>query len=137
MRKGWVLGAGWKCDQPSSPRKIYPFMSYAKAPLISACRRSLVQRCQTRPIAHVAAEASASRACLSKWKNRYDRSGEAGLHDRASDPHASPTQTPPEVGTRIEELRRKHKWSAARIALEFASEGHRARHARLGAGSKG
>lgn len=100
-------------------------MTHANAPLTPAGRLRLVQRCQARPIAHVAAEAGVSRACLSKWKNRYDRLGEAGLHDRASVPHTSPTQTPPEVVDRIEALRREHKWSAARIALELELEGHR------------
>jgi transposase InsO family protein len=100
-------------------------MTHANAPLTPAGRLRLVQRCQARPIAHVAAEAGVSRSCLSKWKNRYDRLGEAGLHDRASVPHASPTQTPAKVVERIEELRREHKWSATRIALELAAEGHR------------
>jgi transposase InsO family protein len=100
-------------------------MTHANAPLTPAGRLRLVQRCQSRPIAHVAAEAGVSRACLSKWKARFDRLGQAGLHDRASVPHASPTQTPPEIVDRIETLRREHKWSAARIALELAGEGHR------------
>jgi hypothetical protein len=33
-------------------------------------RRRLLERCRARPIAHVAAEAGVSWACLSKWKNR-------------------------------------------------------------------
>lgn len=99
-------------------------MSHANAPLTPAGRLRLIERCRTRPIAHVAAEAGVSRACLSKWKARYDRLGEAGLHDRASVPHHSPTQTSDAVVERIEALRREHKWSAARIALELAGEGH-------------
>jgi hypothetical protein len=54
-------------------------------------RRRLVARCPTRPIAHVAAEIGISRACASKWINRWRRFGEAGLHDRSSAPHLSPT----------------------------------------------
>ncbi|EST18940.1 hypothetical protein M878_44295 [Streptomyces roseochromogenus subsp. oscitans DS 12.976] len=88
-------------------------------------RRRLIERCRTRPIAHVAAEAGVSRACLSKWKNRYDQYGEAGLRDRSSVPHSSPTQTPPDVVERIEQLRRDNKWSARRIALELAGQGVR------------
>lgn len=90
------------------PRKTHPFMTHANAPLTPAGRLRLVQRCQSRPIAHVAAEAGVSRACPSRWKNRYDHLGDAVLHDRASVPHTSPTQTPPEVGERIEALRREH-----------------------------
>ncbi|SFH02344.1 leucine-zipper of insertion element IS481, partial [Actinopolymorpha cephalotaxi] len=69
-------------------------MSHASAPLTAAGRLRLVTRCQTRPIAHVAAEAGVSRQCLSKWVNRYRASGDAGLLDRSSAPHSSPSQTP-------------------------------------------
>ena len=65
-------------------------MSHANAPLTPAGRLRLVQRCQSRPIAHVAAEAGISRQCLSKWKARFDELGEAGLADRSSVPHRSP-----------------------------------------------
>ncbi|MBT2493308.1 IS481 family transposase [Streptomyces sp. ISL-96] len=98
-------------------------MTHANAPLNIEGRRRLVERCRSRPIAHVAAEAGVSRACLSKWKNRYDTYGEAGLQDRSSVPHSSPTQTSPEVVERIEQLRRDNKWSARRIALELANQG--------------
>lgn len=77
-----------------------------------------MERCRSRPAAHVAAEAGVSRACLSKWKNRYDTHGEAGPRDRSSVPHSSPTQTPPDVVERIERLRRDNKWSARRISLD-------------------
>ncbi|MFD7815240.1 IS481 family transposase [Streptomyces sp. NPDC059785] len=100
-------------------------MTHANAPSNIEGRRRLVERCRTRPIAHVAAEAGVSRACLSKWKNRYDTHGEAGLRDRPSVPQSSPTQTPPDVVERIEQLRRDNKWSARRITLELASQGVR------------
>ncbi|MEU5885060.1 leucine zipper domain-containing protein [Spirillospora sp. NPDC047279] len=44
-------------------------------------RRRLIDRCRTRPIAHVAAGTGISRACASKWVNRYRRHGELGLED--------------------------------------------------------
>ncbi|MFC9845135.1 IS481 family transposase [Streptomyces sp. NPDC060223] len=100
-------------------------MTHANAPLNIEGRRRLVERCRTRPIAHVAAEAGVSRACLSKWKNRYDTHGELGLQDRPSVPRSSPTQTPPDVVERIEQLRRDNKWSARRITLELAGQGVR------------
>ncbi len=71
-----------------------------------------IQRCQSRPIAYVAAEAGVSRECLSKWVNRYRQSGEVGLLDRASVPHSSPSQTRPELVELIEGWRRKQKWTA-------------------------
>jgi hypothetical protein len=52
-------------------------------------RRRLVQRCQSRPIAHVAAEMGISRQCSSKWINRHRKYGEAGLLDRPSVPQSS------------------------------------------------
>ncbi len=63
-----------------------------------------------------------SRACASKWVNRH-RHGELGLLDRSSTPHRQPTATSPDVVARIEELRRTHKWSAARIAFEMREDG--------------
>ena len=66
-----------------------------------------------------------SRACASKWVNRYRRFGELGLLDRPSMPHSSPAATPPEVIAQIEAWRREHKWSAQRITDELAQAGHR------------
>ena len=100
-------------------------MSHANAPLTPAGRLRLVQRCLTRPIAHVAAEAGVSRRCLGKWFRRYQQLGEPGLLDRSSTPTRSPNQLPDAVVARIERLRRKRKLSAARIALELHHDGHR------------
>lgn len=66
-------------------------MPHANAPLTPGGRLRLIERCQTRPIAHVAAEAGVSRACLSKWKRRFDELGEIGLLDRSSAPTGPPT----------------------------------------------
>lgn len=74
-------------------------------------------------IAHVAAEMGVSRACASKWVNRYRRHGELELHDRSSMPLRPPAATDAKVVARIEDLRRTHKWSAARIAFELQEEG--------------
>jgi transposase InsO family protein len=100
-------------------------VSHANAPLTPAGRLRLIERCVNRPIAHVAAEAGVSRACLSKWVHRYEQSGEAGLFDRSSAPHVSPTQTRPEVVELIEAWRREHKWTARQIAAELARRGDR------------
>ncbi|MGF0315400.1 helix-turn-helix domain-containing protein, partial [Nocardia fluminea] len=94
-------------------------MTHRNAPLSVEGRRRLVQRCATRPIAHVAAEMGISRQCASKWVNRHRRFGELGLADRSSAPHHQPTATPVEVVARIETIRRTKKWSARRIAHEL------------------
>ncbi|WP_404348357.1 helix-turn-helix domain-containing protein [Phycicoccus jejuensis] len=82
-------------------------MSHANAPLSLEGRRRLVERCKTRPIAHVAAEMGFSRACASKWVNRWRRHGDAGLRDRPSSPHRSPNVTPVWVIEQIEIWRRE------------------------------
>ena len=84
-----------------------------------------MQRCRTRPIAHVAAEMGISRACASKWVNRWRRHGELGLRDRPSTPRHSPTATPAWVIEQIEAWRREKKWSAQRITTELAGLGFR------------
>ncbi|GAO11988.1 putative transposase [Streptomyces lydicamycinicus] len=98
-------------------------MTHRNAPLTIEGRRRLVERCRTRPIAHVAAEMGISRACASKWVNRYRSHGELGLEDRSSTPHHQPTATTSEALVLIEQLRRTHKWSASRIAFELAQAG--------------
>jgi hypothetical protein len=89
-------------------------MLHRNAPLSVEGRHRLVQRCLTRPIAHVAAEMGISRQCASKWVNRHRRFGEAGLHDHPSVPHHQPTATSVEVVTRIKQLRRDRKYSGRR-----------------------
>ncbi|MBW3085937.1 IS481 family transposase ISRae1 [Austwickia sp. TVS 96-490-7B] len=98
-------------------------MSHSNAPLSLEGRRRLVQRCQSRPISHVAAEMGICRACASKWVNRWRRYSDLSLQDRPSTPRRTPNATRPEVVTRIERWRREHKWSAARIAHELAAQG--------------
>ena len=98
-------------------------VSHRNAPLSYEGRLRLVQRCQRRPIAHVAAEMGICGACASKWVNRWRRHGELGLHDRSSTPHHSPNATPAWVIERIEAWRREKKWSAQRITHELAGLG--------------
>lgn len=98
-------------------------MTHRNASLSVEGRRRLIVRCKTRPIAHVAAEMGISRACASKWVNRYRQFGELGLLDRSSAPRHQPTATPTDVVGRIETLRRTRKWSAGRITFELVAEG--------------
>lgn len=99
-------------------------MSHANAPLTPAGRLRLVQRCQHRPIAHVAAEMGISRQCATKWVQRYRLGGEEGLLDRSSAPFNRPTQTPPKVVDLIETWRRERKWTARQIHRELTATGH-------------
>ena len=107
-------------------------VSHRNAPLTPAGRLRLVQRCQYRPIAHVAAEAGVSRQCLSKWVSRYRRHGEAGLVDRSSAAHHHPRQLQAEIVAQIEQLRRDKKWSARLITLELNDRGHKVSVATVG-----
>ena len=98
-------------------------MTHGNAPLSIEGRRRLVTRCANRPIAHVAAEMGISRACASKWVNRFRRFGEIGLLDESSAPHRQRRATAAEVVLEIEKMRRSRKRSAARIAFELNSSG--------------
>lgn len=98
-------------------------MGHRNAPLTPAGRLRLIRRCQTRPIAHVAAEAGISRQCLSKWVGRWRQAGEAGLVDRRSTPATSPSRLDQGIVARIEQLRRDRKLSARLIAVELAADG--------------
>lgn len=84
-------------------------MTHRNSPLSVEGRRRLVERCKTRPIAHVAAEMGISRATASKWVHRHREFGEVGLLDRSSTPKQSPTATPNVVVREVERMRREHK----------------------------
>ena len=112
-------------------------MSHRNAPLTPAGRLRLVQRCQSRPIAHVAAEAGVSRQCLSKWVARYRRVGEDGLHDHSSAPFRRPTELAPELIAEIKRLRRDKKWSARLIAVDSTTRATGCRQRRCRAGWSG
>lgn len=96
---------------------------HRNAALTFEARRRLVERCQYRPISHVAAEMGISRATASKWVNRYRKHGEAGLQDHSSRPDHCPAQTPKEVVELIARLRRERKWSARLIWIELIEQG--------------
>jgi transposase InsO family protein len=68
-----------------------------------------------RPAAHVAEEMGVSRATAYKWVARFRSEGPAGLHDRPSRPHTSPTRTPAHVETAVRALRTERKLGPARI----------------------
>jgi transposase InsO family protein len=71
--------------------------------------------------AHIAAAMGISRKCVRTWIARYQAQGEAGLVDRSSRPHTSPTRTPAEVEDRIVELRARERrgpdWLGAELGV--------------------
>jgi transposase InsO family protein len=71
--------------------------------------------------AHIAAAMGISRKCVRTWIRRYEAEGEAGLVDRSSRPHTSPTKTPVEVEDRIVELRDRERkgpdWLGAELGV--------------------
>jgi len=81
-------------------------------------RRQLVHRVRVlnRPVAHVAKEMGISRRCAHKWVRRFDAEGEAGLRDRSSRPHRSPTRTPAKLERRVLAARRVYRCDAVGLA---------------------
>jgi transposase InsO family protein len=69
--------------------------------------------------AHIAAAMGVSRKCVRTWITRYTAEGEAGLVDRSSRPHTSPTRTPAEVEDRIVELRGRERRGPAWLGAEL------------------
>jgi len=80
-------------------------------------RLLLCQRIQAGwPVAHAAAAMGISRDRAYVWWRRFREEGVAGLEDRSSRPHRSPTQTKPSRERRVIALRRNRGLGPARIA---------------------
>lgn len=86
-------------------------MSHRNARLSFHGRLLLVQRIRVQgwAVAHAAKAQGVSRQCAHRWVARYDAEGEAGLHERSSRPHHSPTRTAAELEARVVELRRRER----------------------------
>lgn len=93
-------------------------MYHGNARLTLHGRRQLVHRVRVegRPVAHVAKEVGLSRQCAHKWVKRFDLEGEAGLADRTSRPHRSPSRTSATVEQRVLKARREHRCDAVGLA---------------------
>jgi transposase InsO family protein len=73
-------------------------------------RRLLVDRVhQGMPVAHVARAMGISRQCAHRWVARFDAEGDAGLVDRSSRPHRTPTKTSARVEAKVLAARRRHR----------------------------
>lgn len=86
-------------------------MSHRNARLTVHGRRLLVQRVRDegQAVAHVAKAMGVSRQCAHRWVARHDAEGDAGLEDRSSRPHNSPSQTSPELEEQVLAVRREHR----------------------------
>ncbi len=69
--------------------------------------------------AHIAAAMGISRKCVRTWITRYAAEGGAGLADRSSRPHTSPTRTPAEVEDRIVAVRTRERRGPAWLGAEL------------------
>ncbi|KWX00879.1 putative insertion element IS1652 transposase [Carbonactinospora thermoautotrophica] len=67
------------------------------------------------PLRAAAERFGVSHTTAKRWADRYRQQGAAGMADRPSRPHRSPTRTPAEVEERIVALRRAHRLGPVRI----------------------
>lgn len=96
-------------------------MGHRNARLTVHGRRLLVRRIRVEgwAVAHAAAAMGVSRQCAHRWVARWDAEGEAGLWDRSSRPHSSPTRTPAEVEAAVVAARRRLRVGPDRLADEL------------------
>jgi transposase InsO family protein len=71
------------------------------------------------PVAHVAKAMGISRQCAHRWVSRFDSEGDAGLEDRSSRPHRTPTRTAAEVEERVVTARRVLRVGPDRLSDEL------------------
>ena len=107
-----------------SKAHIHPevLVAHANARTTFHGRQLIVDRYRAGwPQAHIAAAMGISRKCVRTWISRYAAEGTAGLLDRSSRPHTSPTRTPVEVEDRIVELRDRERrgpdWLGAELGV--------------------
>ena len=97
-------------------------MSHANARTTFQGRLLIVQRYQAGwPQAHIAKAMGISRKTVKTWLDRYEVQGEAGLRDRSSRPHTSPTRTGWQLEARIVEMRQRERrgpdWIGAEVGV--------------------
>jgi len=98
-------------------------VSHGNARLNVHGRRLLVERVRGQgwAVAHAAKAMGISRQCAHRWVARFDAEGEAGLVDRSSRPHHSPSRVSDAVETKVLAVRAEHRrgqdWLGAELAL--------------------
>lgn len=95
-------------------------MPHANARTTLYARQLIVTRYQAgwRP-ARIAEQLGISRATVYKWLARHDTEGPAGLADRSSRPHHSPTRLDPATETRILQLREQARRGPVYLARQL------------------
>ncbi|MEV7133543.1 IS481 family transposase [Arthrobacter sp. NPDC093128] len=93
-------------------------MSHANARLTFHGRFLLVERVigDRRPVAHVAKELGVSRQCAHRWVKRFRAEAEAGLLDRSSRPHRTPSKTSTEREDAVIAARTEFRCGPARLS---------------------
>jgi transposase InsO family protein len=95
-------------------------VSHGNARTSSYGRLLIVRRHQAGwPQAHIAKAMGISRKCVKTWLDRYAAEGEAGLRDRSSRPHHSPTRTTSTVEAQVVQLRRRERRGPEWIGVEL------------------
>ena len=69
--------------------------------------------------AHIAKAMGVSRKCVQTWITRYETDGEAGLVDRSSRPHTTPSRTPRSLENQIVAWRRRHRCGPDEISAKL------------------
>jgi transposase InsO family protein len=93
-------------------------MPHANAPLTELGRLRLAL-CVVQdgwPLRRAAERFQVSHNTARRWAQRYREHGPAGMADRSSRPHRSPTRTRPRLERAVLHLRVKNQWGPARIA---------------------
>src|SRR4030095_11936511 len=100
MRLPGGAGMPWKEVSSMSQRRDFVVLASAD----NANMRELCRRFEISPTTGY------------KWLKRYQKSGEAGLHDRSRRPHHSPTKTPTAKEQLIVALRHEHPaWAGRKL----------------------
>jgi transposase InsO family protein len=97
------------------------FMTHAMSPLSETGRLRLA-RCvvdQHWPLRRAAERFNVSVTTARRWAQRYRVDGAAGMADRSSRPHASPTRTSLRVEHRVVGLRISRRWGPVRIGYRL------------------
>lgn len=94
-------------------------MSHANARLTPKGRALIVERAKAGwKRAHIAAAMGVSRKCVSTWISRFAAEGEAGLRDRSSRPHTSPSRTSPEREEAVLRIRVEQRVGRDEVAAQ-------------------
>jgi transposase InsO family protein len=80
------------------------------------CRVIKEASAEARSVARTCRHFGISRQAFYRWKRRFDAQGEAGLWDRSTRPHRSPTAIAPDIVSKVLYLRQNYHFGPGRIA---------------------